>query len=185
VEVLITLVIMALVTGLLFEGIGGAAQMSLRLSDEADRLDRNALAADWWRASVVSALPPAKDPQSPDAPRTPTFIGAVDAVSMETVATLHARLGAPRLVRWTLAPVGSTTQLIYEADGVRWTAAQTRKRNARFVYRDVDGSWKDAWNQADPPQLVTLENFFDTPVVAHPRSRAVAFQPPERPTVGL
>lgn len=184
VEVLITLVIMALIVGLLFQGIGGAAQMSLRLSDEAERLDRNALATDWWRASLASSLPSAVDPHDPSATR-PNLAGSGQTMEFETVASMHARLGAPRIVRWSLARNGAATQLVYESEGVRWTVATTRRADARFAYRDGDGAWKSDWSAVDPPQLVTLENFFDTPVLAHPRSRAVALQPPDRPTVGL
>lgn len=185
VEVLITLVIMAMLTGLLFQGIGGAAQISLKLSDEADRLDRTALAADWWRSSIASALPPPEDPSDPDAPRPATFVGGSESLAIETVASLHARLGAPRKARWSLEREGATTRLVYQGDNLRWIVAQTRGTNARFVYFGDNGASSPQWTQADPPRLVVLEGFFDTPVIAHPRSRAVAFQPPERPNVGL
>jgi prepilin-type N-terminal cleavage/methylation domain-containing protein len=185
VEVLITLVIMAMLTGLLFQGIGGAAQMSLRLSDQADRLDRTALAADWLRTSIASALPEPKGQTGPDIPRTPRLVGAATSLSIVTIAALHARPGTPRAVRWELTRDGATTRLIYEAEGVKWTVAQSRRPDARFVFRGEAGASLADWSNPDPPQLVTLENFFDTPVIAHPRSRAVAAQPPERPDAGL
>ncbi|HOY79878.1 MAG TPA: type II secretion system protein, partial [Hyphomonadaceae bacterium] len=109
VEVLITIVIMALITGLVFQGLGGAARLALRLSDEADRLDRSAMTSDWWRMSVVSALPSAADPEAPETPKKPNLVGTADRLSMETVSSLTARFGAPREVVWSIVKAGSTS----------------------------------------------------------------------------
>ena len=185
VEVLITIVIMALVTGLVFQGLGSAARLTLRLSDEADRLDRSAMTSDWWRVSVMSALPAPPDPEAPDAPRPPNLIGTSDTLSMETAASLSARFGAPRQVAWSIQESRGASDLVYQSGSERWTVARSRKSGARFAYWTQEGGWQESWNQPDPPRLVVLENFFDAPVLAHPRSRAVQFQPSEKPALGL
>ena len=185
VEVLITIVIMALITGLVFQGLGGAARLALRLSDEADRLDRSAMTSDWWRMSVVSALPSAADPEAPETPKKPNLVGTADRLSMETVSSLTARFGAPREVVWSIVKAGSTSELVYEAGSERWVVARSRKNSPHFAYRARTGVWETAWNKSDPPVMLMLENFFDTPVLAHPRSQAIEFQPSEKPPVGF
>lgn len=184
-EVLITLAVMGLIVSLLFQGLGGTARLALSLSDEADRLDRAYLSADWLRESIASALPPAPDPEAPDRPRLPTFVGSRDAVTVETAQTLHEPIGLPRKIRWSFRKTGKMTELVYEADETSWVVLRRPAPEAQFSYLGADGTWLEAWTDADPPRLVAVNAFFDTPILARPRSRAIEFQPSEKPQVGL
>lgn len=174
-EVLITLVIVGLIMGLLFDGIGGAARLSLRLTDAADALDRQYLAADWWRRSVASALPT-------EGPDPHTFVGASDSLQMTTVHALHARPGATRPVEWRLVRDAEGTALVYAFGEETWTVARSRDAQARFAYRGAGQDvWRPDWNEREPPALVALEGFFSAPVLAHPRARKLPIQPSDTP----
>jgi hypothetical protein len=184
-EVLITLAVMGLIVGMLFQGLGGAARLSLALSDQADRLDREYLSADWLRESLAAALPPAFDPEAANQPIAPTFVGNREAVKFETAQPLHERIGAPRLVGWSFRKAGSMTELVYEAGPLSWVVLKKPARDAHFAYLATDGEWQDTWASPDPPELVSVNAFFDTPILARPRSRAVEKQPSEKPQIGL
>jgi len=176
IEVLITLVIVSLITGLVFSGIGGAARLSLSLSDASDRLDRATLAAEWFRASVAGAMPA-------EGPAPPQLIGAAKTLRLTTVTPLHARPGSPRQVTWRIVEQpGGDVDLVYDSDGVSWTVARTRDREPRFVYRGAgDEDWRDKWSERAPPALVGLEDFFAAPILVRPRTRSLPDQPADRP----
>lgn len=174
-EVLITLVIVGLIMGLVFDGIGGAARLSLRLTDAADALDRQYLAAEWWRRSVASALPT-------EGPDPPTFIGGPDRLQIATVSPLHARIGATRLVEWRLEREPSGAALVYAFGEETWTVARTANPDPRFAYRAAgEDVWRERWTEREPPALVALEGLFTAPVLAHPRTRMLPVQPSENP----
>ena len=98
-EVLITLVIVGLISGLLFEGLGGAARQSLALADKAGRLERVALASDWWRTSTASILPATEG--EPNAVN-----GGATTLTAFVAQPLHARPGSPHTITWTIVKNG-------------------------------------------------------------------------------
>jgi prepilin-type N-terminal cleavage/methylation domain-containing protein len=169
-EVLITLVIIGLISGLLFAGLGGAARQSLALADKAGRLERAALTSDWWRVGVDSILPAGKgDPV--------TLSGTPTSLTANMAQTLHARPGSPRLVTWSIVKIGNGATLHYSGDDTQWDLARTQNKDARFAYLTEAGEWKSSWAEPNPPRLIALLDFFDAPILATPRSKIAPLEP--------
>lgn len=175
IEMLITLVIVALVTGLVFDGVGGTARLSLRLADASEKLDRASLAAEWFRQSVAGALPA-------EGPLPPQLVGDGQTLRLSTMASLHDRIGAPRMVEWRLSKTaGGGVELVYAFGDQSWVVAQTPKGDPRFTYRGEGGAALERWAEREPPRLVALEGFFDDPILASPRTRRLPEQPGKSP----
>jgi len=176
IEVLITLVIVGMITGLLFDGIGGAARLSLRVSDEADRLERAIIASDWWRMSIVGNAPN-------EAGLPSGLYGNQYVMTVNTLAPLHARVGAQRVIVWRMSQEAGRWRLTYQHDDqTPWLVAETIRAAPHFTYCcDANGQWVDEWIATDPPRLVALVDFFSAPVLAHPRSRLPPLQPQDMP----
>jgi len=169
IEVVIALTIIAMIMGFIFEGVFGAARLSARLGLRAGELQRDSVAADWLRQSLVSVLPAQKrDP--------PSLSGQAQEITLTTAASLHARPGAPRSVTWLLTPDPVGLTLTYQADGLAWKIARSRHSEARFSYLDAEGRWVTTWAQHGPPRLIALIGFWDYPVLAHPRAREAVEQ---------
>ncbi len=169
IEVVIALTIIAMIMGFIFEGVFGAARLSARLGLRAGELQRDAIAADWLRQSLASALPAQKrDP--------PSLRGEAQAITLTTAASLHARPGAPRSVTWSLTPDPLGLTLTYQADGLAWKVARSRHSEASFSFLDGEGRWVATWAQHPPPRLIALTGFWDYPVLAHPRARETVEQ---------
>jgi prepilin-type N-terminal cleavage/methylation domain-containing protein len=146
-EMLVVLVLVALVVGLLFEGLGRVADLRLRLARHLDSALDSAIVASWFRSSVTSMLPAQEG--AADA-----FRGGPAEMSGLTLQPLDQPTGAAVAFAWRLAPDASSglIRLSYRGADGRWreVAAWSGDR-ARFLYAGPDGDWREEW----PPPLGT------------------------------
>lgn len=145
VEMLVVLVLMALVAGMVFEGLGRVADLRLRLARHLDGALDSAIVGSWFRSSIAALLPD-KD-GAPNA-----FRGGPREMSGLTLQPLDQPTGAAVPFAWRLAPdpASGLVRLSYRGadDAWREVAAWTGT-GARFLYAGPDGEWQDEW----PPAL--------------------------------
>ncbi len=144
-EMLVVLVLVALVVGLLFEGLGRVADLRLRLARHLDSALDSAIVASWFRSSVVAMLPAQEG--AADALR-----GGPAEMSGLTLQPLDQPTGAAVAFAWRLAPEPSSglIRLSYRgADGSWREIAAWSGSTARFLYAGPDGDWREEW----PPPL--------------------------------
>ena len=96
IEMLVVLVLIALVVGLVFEGLGRVADLRHRLARHLDGALDNAIVGSWFRSSI-SALLPDRD-GAPDA-----FRGGPSEMSGLTLQPLDQPTGAAVPFAWRLA----------------------------------------------------------------------------------
>lgn len=144
-EMLVVLVLVALVVGMVFEGLGRVADLRFRLARHLDGALDGAIVGSWFRTSVAAMLPAQEG--APDA-----FKGGPTELSGLTLQPLDQPTGAAVSFAWRLAPEQSSglTRLSYRgADGSWREIAAWPGSGARFLYAGPDGEWRDEW----PPPL--------------------------------
>ena len=144
-EMLVVLVLVALVVGLLFEGLGRVADLRLRLARHLDSALDSAIVASWFRSSVTAMLPDQDG-------ATNAFRGGPAEMSGLTLQPLDQPTGAVVAFGWRLAPEPSSglVRLSYRGADGRWREISAWPGSgARFLYAGPDGEWREEW----PPPL--------------------------------
>ena len=141
VEMMVVLVIVAIVTGLLVEGLGNAMLLFERVNTR--QIDRfgEAIEIAWWRESVEAA--------APNRWRRSDFRGTDRSLQLETYQPLIGPAGIPTPVIWTI----EGGRLRYRE---RLASGQLSESigidigpGAAFRFMDREGVWFDRWPRHD------------------------------------
>ena len=139
-EMLVTLILVAFTTMLMFQMLGSYKIANQRVQAQSGLIDRRALFQVWFRDSV-NGLFAAKDLE---------FVGAATRFNGTTLNPLYASEGAPTLIEWRLVRGNSKMEIVYFENGTqRWRQPLEGSDDAHFVYVDVDDKLQDGW----PPKL--------------------------------
>ncbi|MBV8889994.1 MAG: prepilin-type N-terminal cleavage/methylation domain-containing protein [Alphaproteobacteria bacterium] len=182
VEVLVTLVIMAMVAAIAFGALRQVVDTRARLRPYLDQAQEVALATGWFR-QTVQALIPDYDETGPH-----KFAGSAAVISGLTASPLIGPAGTPLPFEWALEydPANDVTVLDYrEGSATPIRVAHWAARVGQFSFYAGDQNWHSAWPPTDAdqsqefpqlPQLVRLGGMaldaFPT-VIAAPRGSPV------------
>jgi general secretion pathway protein J len=163
-EMLVVLVITALISTLLIQGLGQALALREGFSAYVDDLEHGTLRETWFRHSVQGLIP-----DYPPTVHTNFFQAATPFVfkgnSLEfsglTLAALDADNGVPMPFAWLLVREDETTLLHYRnSRGEVWEVWRWHGDSGTFVYIDRDGKhhpqWPPAGNFNDFPDIPGL-----------------------------
>jgi general secretion pathway protein J len=159
-EMLVVLVLVALISTLLLEGISQVLLLRERFLGVLQRTQQGAVQAYWFRSSVAGLLPdyPTERPDIVFQARSPQlFEGQSDTLSGLTLAALDANGGVPTPFSWRLLRANQQTTLQYQNQaGEYWTVMVWPGEQGEFRYQDKAGKWYEQWPPAlglEPPQL--------------------------------
>ncbi len=139
-EMLVTLILVAFTTMLMFQMLGSYRIANQRVQAQSGLIDRRALFQAWFRDSV-NGLFAAKDLE---------FVGDAARFRGTTLNPLYASEGAPTVIEWRLLRGNSQMEVVYLENGIqRWRHALDRSDDAHFAYVDVEDKLQDGW----PPRL--------------------------------
>ena len=139
-EMLVVLVLAALLSTLLIQGLG----LFLSGMESVQRHSGRAAVAvmrQRWFASTVGAMMPYLDQQR-------AFVGDPTAFEGLTLASLTEEPGLPRRIRWFIADDGSVRYAEVGAtrdEGVEWTLLPATDAGLAFEYAGLDGGWRSEW----------------------------------------
>lgn len=185
VEVLITLVLVAMVAAVAFGSLTQVFEARNRLRPYLDQSEQTTLVASWFRQTIRALLADYDDGPHP-------FAGTTTQIAGLTASPLIGPPGTPVAFRWSLKydAARDVTMLEY-GEGpsqtmqiVSWTG-----RGGTFTYYGDDQKWHAAWPPPDAdqgksiPQLPQLVRLSEAPpdlvpmIVAATRASAVPPQP--------
>ncbi len=139
-EMLVTLMLVAFTTMLMFQMLGSYRVANQRVQAQSGQIDRRALFQAWFRDSINGLF----------ADRDLEFVGAADGFNGSTLNPLYASEGAPTPIAWRLVRGTSQMEIVYFENGVqRWRQPLQGSDDAHFSYLDAEDKLQDAW----PPKL--------------------------------
>jgi general secretion pathway protein J len=144
-EMLVVLILVALVSGLLFEAVSRVGDLRVRLSRNLDGAFEATLTSQWFRGTVAMALPDHDG-------GVDSFKGTPSSFNGLTAQALDGWPGTPTPFAWRLVgePTTSVTRLEYRSGDGSWREiARWSGLAARFRYAGPDGNWIAEW----PPAL--------------------------------
>ncbi len=193
-EVLAVLAMTAMISVLLFDGVGGLYRLRAAVEREADAAETDLLVYSWWRESVRGLVQDYRDGEH-------RFQGTPQRFSGLTLSPLHDAPGAPRPFGWVIGggasgggaadgggseaapdrdPGGEGAWLGYIAPGSGSAARLSALPDGtEFRYLDEDGAWAPSWAGEDAPLMIALVRPDAAPIAAR---RARAPGPPIRDT---
>lgn len=144
IEVLVVMIIVAMVSGVLFEALERAYRLQERFGTELFEVQQGQMAADWYRQSVQGLYPDYSDGRN-------IFKGKNGEFSGLSSNPLSDDYGAPTPIIWKIRrnQQNGTSELLY-IEEKRETAVLTWRGNqAKFIYLDEQQTPHDSW----PPPL--------------------------------
>jgi prepilin-type N-terminal cleavage/methylation domain-containing protein len=141
IEMLVVMMLVALVVGMVFEGLGRVADLRLRLARHLDGALDSAIVGSWFRSSIAALVPDQDGAAN-------AFRGGPAEMSGLTLQPLDQPIGAAVSFAWRLAPDQGRglIQLSYRgADGAWREIAAWPGTGARFLYAGPDGEWQGEW----------------------------------------
>jgi prepilin-type N-terminal cleavage/methylation domain-containing protein len=160
-EVLITLVLLAIVAVTVFGSLKQVFEARSRLRPYLDQSEQTALAGSWFRQSVQTLIPDYQDAKD-------RFSATGTAFSGLTASPLAGPAGTPTPFRWALRydPASDLTTLEYgESVKKAMRIATWAGQRGAFTYFGTDQQWHSAWppdradqqaGSADLPQFPLL-----------------------------
>lgn len=151
-EMLVTLVLIAFATMLMFQMLGSYRVARERVQAQAGLIDRQALFQAWFRDSVHGLYA---------APKL-HLEGDAEQFSGTTLNPLYALEGVPTQVTWRLrkTAAGNTDVVYSEAGSERWSLPLQGSAGAHFIYLDANAKqtsqWPPALGLVDPEGLPAL-----------------------------
>ena len=149
VEVLVTLVLLAMVAAITMGSLRQVLDARARLRPYLDRSEETALAAGWFRQTVQAAIPDYRNGKDIFAATDKQFSGL-------TAAPIQGLPGTPTDFRWSLDynPSQDTMVLAYrEARGDPIAVARWSGSVGSFSYYGDDQKWRPEWQSASPLEL--------------------------------
>lgn len=144
IEVLVVLILVALVSGILFQALERAYRLQNRFGTELFKVQQGQMAADWYRQTVQGLYP--DQPEGPN-----MFRGKDQEFSGLSSNPLGDSYGTPTPISWKIinGQEDGTTELVYVEDKKQTPVLTWRASQARFVYMDAVQASHDSW----PPPL--------------------------------
>ena len=144
IEVLVVLIIVAMVSGILFQALERAYRLQNRFGTELFKVQQGQMAADWYRQTVQGLYP-----DQPDGPNM--FRGKAQEFSALSSNPLGDSYGVPTRITWAIRSglQDGTTDLVYIEDKKETQVLSWRASRAKFVYVDAVQATHDSW----PPPL--------------------------------
>jgi prepilin-type N-terminal cleavage/methylation domain-containing protein len=185
VEVLVTLVIVALVSGVVFGSLQQVFDARARLRPYLDNSEEITLGSDWFRKTVQALLADYEDGQH-------LFAGSVKDLSGLAGSPLLGPPGTPTSFRWQIKQntEEDRTVLEYQENSRAVPILSWAGQDGAFTYYAEDGKWHNSWPPRDIdqgksiPQLPQLVRFsgmaggLALTIVAAPHASRVAPRPP-------
>ena len=144
-EMLVVMMIVALVSGVLFQALERAYRLQERFGSELFKVQQGYMAVDWFRQSVQGLYPDSDDGRN-------KFSGEEHAFSGLSSSPLGEDFGAPTPVRWALRAntQNGSMELVYtDTKGAETALLRLPGQHARFVYVDDKQQTSSSW----PPPL--------------------------------
>jgi len=144
IEVLVVLIIVAMISGVLFEALERAYRLQDRFGTELFKVQQGQMAADWYRQSVQGLHPDYSDGNH-------IFQGKEREFSGLSSNPLSDAFGAPTPITWKIRSnqQNGTTDLLYIEGNSEVLILSWRGNQAKFSYLDDNQSAHDSW----PPPL--------------------------------
>lgn len=144
IEMLVVLIMVALVSGVLFQALERSYSLQRRFGTELFKVQHGQMATDWYRQTIQGLYP---DQNGADS----VFRGEPSRFSGLTTTPLGDDYGAPTRFQWTLAthPERNSTELVYQDTGSETAVLHWSGTEAKFVYLDEQQVAHDQW----PPAL--------------------------------
>ncbi len=140
-EMLVVLVLAALLSTLLIQGLGFFLAAVERTGRQAGQGALAALPQQWFSESVRSMVPfldPARG-----------FVGDAQGFEAISLTGLASEAGYPVRIRWSIEGGALRYQ---ELDGVDWTLTEVGGNAGFFEYADRAGGWSRQWRHAPATQ---------------------------------
>lgn len=144
VEILVVMVLVALVSGVLFQALSQAYRLKERFGTELFNVQQGQMAADWYRQSVNGLYP-----DYPDGDHV--FKGGAQEFSGLSTNPLSEDYGVVTPVHWKIQgqSANGVSSLVYVTEKQETPLFSWRSDEARFVYLDDKREPHDQW----PPVL--------------------------------
>lgn len=144
IEVLVVLILVAMVSGILFQALERAYRLQNRFGAELFKVQQGQMAADWYRQTVQGLYPDQLDGPN-------MFRGKGQEFSGLSSNPLGDSYGAPTSITWKISKgqEDGTTELLYIEEKKETPVLTWRTSEARFIYMDAVQAAHDSW----PPPL--------------------------------
>ena len=144
IEVLVVLIIVAMVSGILFQALERAYRLQNRFGAELFKVQHGQMAADWYRQTVQGLYPDQPDGRN-------LFRGQDQEFAGLSTNPLGEEYGAPTPITWKIRndQLNGTTELVYIEEQRETQVLRWRGNQARFIYLDEQRSPHQIW----PPPL--------------------------------
>lgn len=144
IEVLVVLIIVAIISGVLFQALEQAYRLQERFGMELFKVQQGSMATDWYRQTVQGLQPDYPDGRN-------LFHGEERAFSGLSSNPLGDDYGAPVPIVWKIRSNQQTgaTELVYIEEKQETPILSWRGKEARFTYLDEQQASHDSW----PPPL--------------------------------
>ena len=143
VELLVVFVLLALVSTLLFQGLGFfAAKYDTVQRWRAQGTDAT-LQQNWFVSTIRGLAPYGREVRR--------FSGNAASFAGITLQPLAGEPGMPLTARWSIEAGEGAEAIVYEeasmsgVDSVRWTILTPGETGLQFRYADSQGRWRDRW----------------------------------------
>lgn len=144
IEVLVVMIMLAMISGVLFQALERAYRLQERFGQTLFSVQQGQMVADWYRQTVQGLYP-----DHPDGANV--FEGKQQELTGLSTNPLSDDYGMPTPITWKLRsqPESGTMDLVY-ADKKKETPMMSwRAKEARFVYLDAEQKPHESW----PPRL--------------------------------
>ena len=143
IEILVVMVLVALVSGVLFQALSQAYRLKERFGTELFNVQQGQMAADWYRQSVNGLYPDYPDGDN-------VFKGSAQEFSGLSTNPLSEDYGVVTPVRWKIQGqrANGVSSLVYVTDKQETPLFSWRSDEARFVYLDDQHEPHDQWPPA-------------------------------------
>lgn len=144
IEMLVVLIIVAMISGILFQALERAYRLQERFGAELFNIQHGQMAADWYRQSVQGLFPDYPDGRN-------IFQGKDREFSGLSSNPLSDEYGMPTPITWEMRSnqQNGTTELVYIEEKRETSVLTWRGNQARFIYLDEQQTPYDSW----PPPL--------------------------------
>jgi len=144
IEILVVLIIVAMVSGLLFQALERAYRLQERFGMELFNVQQGQMATDWYRQTIQGLHPDYPDGRN-------RFQGKDREFSGLTSNPLSNEYGVPTPVNWKILENRQygVTELVYLEEQQEAPILIWRGNGARFIYFDEKQTPHDSW----PPPL--------------------------------
>lgn len=144
IEVLVVMIMVALISGVLFQALERAYRLQERFRVTLFNVQQGQMVADWYRQTVQGLYPDYPDGAS-------VFQGQEQEFTGLSTNPLSEDYGMPTPITWKLRreAQNGTAQLVYVDNEQETPVLSWRTKEARFVYLDDEHKPHDTW----PPRL--------------------------------